>query len=427
VRLAGETNTNLNLTLEGTSMKHSAIVLAALAAGGNALAQSSLPTPPVGAMTVFGVVDATYAHGQAGGGGTRLNQLTNSGHTSSRLGFRGTEDLGGGLSASFVLEAAVNVDNGTGVPSNSNNQASGFGAAGGLTFNRSSWGSLNGLWGSVRLGRDYDPQFWSITTFDPFTTLGVGASLINSGVTFANPSAIGPFAAATAAAPQVAFPGLQNVTRQRASNSFGYFTPNTLGGFYGWAQYSLGENASNAAAGANPPGSGKNDGKGLGARVGYMAGPFNGAIAYQATRNALLGDFKAWNAGASWNFGVAQVMALYHVDRAGGSTLAGGIGAREIEARSWQAGALVPIGVGQIRLAYSTYKLDLGPGADPQADKVAIGYVHHLSKRTAVYATYARLKNKNGANSTLNGSTPGSIANVNFTSSGYDIGVRHVF
>eukprot|EP01036_Dinobryon_divergens_P002144 gene2144-2828_t len=143
-------------------MKKSLIALAVLAASGAAMAQSS--------VTLFGVVDATYAYGS--GSVSNKSQLTNSGYNSSRLGFRGVEDLGGGLSASFWLEAGVNNDNGTGGVTNTNNQAA-TSTGGGLTFNRRSTVSLNGGFGEVRLGRDYTPQFWNLTVFDPFGTNGV--------------------------------------------------------------------------------------------------------------------------------------------------------------------------------------------------------------------------------------------------------------
>ncbi|MFT4243792.1 MAG: porin, partial [Acidovorax sp.] len=96
-------------------MKKSLVALAALAVVGAASAQSS--------VTLFGVVDATYAYGS--GNVSNKSQLTNSGYNSSRLGFRGVEDLGGGLSASFWLEAGVNNDNGSGATTSTNNQSTG--------------------------------------------------------------------------------------------------------------------------------------------------------------------------------------------------------------------------------------------------------------------------------------------------------------
>jgi len=66
--------------------------------------------------------------------------------------------------------------------------------------------------------------------------------------------------------------------------------------------------------------------------------------------------------------------------------------------------------------------------ADPKANKLALGYVHNLSKRTALYATIARVSNKNGAALTVGG--PAFISNSVFTpksSTGYDFGIRHAF
>ena len=133
-------------------MKKSLIALAVLAAAGAASAQSS--------VTLFGVVDATLAFGS--GSVADRTQLTNSGYNSSRLGFRGTEDLGGGMSASFWLEAGVNNDDGTGAAHQ--HQQPGYrrrpcrhDGGQGLTFNRRSTVSLAGGWGELRLGRDYTP------------------------------------------------------------------------------------------------------------------------------------------------------------------------------------------------------------------------------------------------------------------------------
>ncbi|MFT4243795.1 MAG: porin, partial [Acidovorax sp.] len=89
--------------------------LAALAVVGAASAQSS--------VTLFGTVDATYQYGS--GNVSNMSRLGNSGLNSSAIGFRGVEDLGGGLSASFWLEAGVNNDNGSGATTSTNNQSTG--------------------------------------------------------------------------------------------------------------------------------------------------------------------------------------------------------------------------------------------------------------------------------------------------------------
>jgi predicted porin len=355
-------------------MKKSLIALAVLAAAGTASAQSS--------VTLFGIVDATFARGT--GSVSDKTQLTNSGYNSSRLGFRGTEDLGGGMSASFWLEAGVNNDNGTGAATNTNNQASGGALAGmngsqGLTFNRRSTVSLAGGWGELRLGRDYTPQFWNLTVFDPFGTNGVGTTqTLNSIIT--------------------------GVTAVRASNSYGYFAPRNLGGFYGQVQYYMGENPAHSPT--------DKDGTGLGARVGFASGPFNVALALSRTEYAA-GDVKQHNIGGQWDFGMAKLMGHLSHDENG-----------IVEGRGWLIGALVPVGAGEIRAAFSQYRTDLGlGGSDPRTRKLALGYVHNLSKRTAVYTTVARVKNTAGAAQSLNG----SATSANGSSVGFDFGVRHAF
>ncbi|MGI9153769.1 MAG: porin, partial [Rubrivivax sp.] len=95
-------------------MKKSMLALAALTAfAGAASAQSS--------VTIWGIVDATYAIGN--GSLSDKTQLTNSGYNSSRLGFRGVEDMGGGAKAGFWLEAGLNNDDGRGAGTSTNNQA----------------------------------------------------------------------------------------------------------------------------------------------------------------------------------------------------------------------------------------------------------------------------------------------------------------
>src|SRR5574344_2243037 len=110
-------------------MKKSLIALAALAASGVAMAQSS--------VTLYGVLDTglTYSKGDES-----VYGLTHvGGNVNSRLGFRGVEDLGNGLKATFNLESGLSADNG----GNYMNES-------GLTFNRTSTVGLQGAFGEVR-------------------------------------------------------------------------------------------------------------------------------------------------------------------------------------------------------------------------------------------------------------------------------------
>ncbi len=153
-------------------MKSKLLVPAFLAAiCGGAFAQSS--------VTLFGNVDLSFAH--ASGSVNTVDSLSASGINSSRIGFRGVEDLGGGLSAAFWLESGVDVDSGVGQATNTNNQTTGGALAGingsaGFTFNRRSTVSLVGNWGELRLGRDLTPNYVNVFLADPWWHLGYGVA-----------------------------------------------------------------------------------------------------------------------------------------------------------------------------------------------------------------------------------------------------------
>ena len=362
-------------------MKKSLIALAVLAASGAAMAQSS--------VTLFGVVDAAVTRiGGSGGAGNRVG-LSQGGNSASRLGFRGTEDLGGGLAASFWLEGTVGVDDG---------QAAGY------SFDRRSTVSLAGPFGEVRLGRDYSPSFWNITTFDPFGTRGVGQAL------------------------DVYRPGLTNPTRN--NNTVGYFLPATLGGFYGQLQYGFG---------SEPVSTAVNDkaGRYMGGRVGFANGPLNVAASLGETKQAFLpangavgGDLKQANIGASYDFGIVKPSIYYSQSKVDNGTVANGIANTKLN--SLMIGATAPLGAGELRASVARYDLK---NSNADANKFAIGYGYNLSKRTQVYTTVARVSNKGGAaygvgTSGTAGQGVAGLAGVGLAGrnvTGFDIGVRHSF
>jgi predicted porin len=277
-------------------MKKSMLALAALTAfAGAASAQST--------VTIWGVVDAAVSKGSVSGGNS-VTRLVGSGISSSQLGFRGSEDMGGGMRANFWLEAALNNDDGQGGRTNSNNQASGSAAAPngaqGLTFARRSTVSLSGGFGEIRLGRDYTPQFWNWTVYDPFGTNGVGTNrAMLSSVALLNSGGTGG-------------------TSVRASNSITYLFNHGANatfasgnqGLHAAVQMYMGENVSDAAGGI------KKDGSGSGIRVGYNAGPLSLAVGYGRTE-FVAGDTTMTNFGGAYDLKVVRVMAQISNDKAG--------------------------------------------------------------------------------------------------------------
>jgi len=349
-------------------MKKTLIALAAVAATGAAFAQST--------VTLFGVADTAVTYTKTGA--AKKTSMTTSGLNSSRIGFRGEEDLGGGMKAAFHMEAGVNTDSGAGAGTNTNNQANGQIAAAttvgsqGLTFNRRMTASLMGGFGELRVGRDYTPLFWNQTMYDPFGTNGVGQSQANAG---ANPASL--------------------VVGVRASNSIGYLSP-SFNGFQVQLQTYLGENASNDTT------NGKNSGSGNGLRATYANGPVSLALATAKYDTALNTKHDGTNFGASYDLGVVKLMAVYSQDQDSVS----GVDADKV--KGTLIGLTAPLGAGVVKAAWSNSK----QGADEtkNIDKFAVGYVYSLSKRTSIYTTLANTKPKSGDKTT-----------------GFDLGLSHSF
>jgi predicted porin len=355
-------------------MKKSLFALAALTAfAGVASAQSS--------VTLFGVIDAAARNVKNSTGS--LKTLSTDGMGSSRLGLRGVEDIGGGLRAGFWLEGSVNVDVGGGAKTAATANGS---TANGQDWQRRATVSLLGGFGEIRLGRDYTPDFWNHTIFDPFGTNGVGSS-----VNLFNASAAGGATGAT--------------TIVRANNSVGYFLPGGLGGMYGQVMVAAGEGATGN--------------KHMGFRFGYAAGPVNVALAYGKTDvgSASATDWKRIN------LGFMTLMGQYITADVTGGTSNG------TETVNYLIGANVNAGAqGTFKVSYVKSDGD-GPSTSlnaRDATQLAFGYQHALSKRSSVYAHYSRISNKTGASYTASSGGPAGHA-AGKGSTGYEFGVNHTF
>jgi predicted porin len=359
--------------LKGTPVKRTALALALFASTGAAFAQSS--------VTLYGIMDSMYSAGS--GSSSNKSALGSGGNMTSRFGFRGLEDLGGGLKAGFNLESQVFVDSGAGQPTNTNNQTTGLGTENALTFARRSTVSLMDGWGELRLGRDFTAHYRNRVEVDPFGNAGVGA--------------IQPFSGS-----------IGGPVSTRASNMIGYFIPVQAQGVYGQAQYYLGEGASNTAQ--------SKDGTGLSARLGFVVGTLNLSLATAKTTyatTATAGDIASTNLGVQYGLGDFKLMTGWYRDRVNSTKV--------VTANGWTLGGILTKGPGNYKIALSKYGTDAT--GSPITRKLSLGYVHNLSARTALYATVAKVENKGGATTSLNGSTTGA----NSGSSGWDMGIRHTF
>lgn len=346
-------------------MNKTLLLLALMGAATATHAQSS--------VTLQGTVDLGVAYVK--GSETSRTQLISGGNTTSKLVFRGVEDLGGGLYAMYWLESGFNADNGTFHATNTNNQPSGATTAGGMTFNRRSIVGIGGPWGEIHLGRDWSPNHEPYTgKFDPFgLSAGVALNYIGS----ITPNQI------------------------RASNDITYITPQFLGGFSVNTQHWLGENASGSPT--------SNDGTGDGARLSYDNGPLNATVALVRTKYAA-GNAIYRSVAAAYDFGPARLSFIGTKNQQG-----------VLKESGWLVGVTVPVGATLLKASYSTLGVDR-PG-DPEGKKLALGAVYNLSKRTAVYSTFAWIRNSGGARYALTGATTAP----NRSSSGFDLGIRHNF
>ncbi|HEX7437889.1 MAG TPA: porin [Caldimonas sp.] len=355
-------------------MKKSLLALAVLGAyAGVASAQSS--------VTLYGTVDLSGKYVKNDGSAKRLS-LGRDGINSSQLGFRGIEDLGGGLKAGFLLLSSVGADSG--------DIGAGQSAAGsGKFWTRRSTVSLFSNGGELRLGRDYTPTFWNDTIFDAFGTNGLGDS--------------------------THVLQMATTTFVRADNSIGYFLPANIGGFYGQGMV--------AASEPGQAGQTSNGGRYVGGRVGFAAGPFDVAIAAAEQRNAPLATQtqKTYNLGGAWDFGFLKLMGYIDRDTAPG-----------LRETRGSISAVVPMGQGEIHVGYDRSKLrnNIVPAAafSNTIWQAKATYQYNLSKRTAMYATIAEVANGDFSRAGVaSGTSINAAPTLGGKSKGFEAGIRHFF
>ena len=321
-----------------------------------ALAQSNLQ--------VFGTLDMNLTHTRAGGkSNTAMDQGANL--MPSRLGFRGSEDLGSGLSASFWLESALLPDTGQ--------------VQGAFFHRRSTLSLASQSWGELRLGRDYTPTFWNISQFSAFGTVSVGGS---SNIVEGYPMGQG---------------GANTLVR--SNNSLGYFLPKNPWGIYGQAMMNFSEGQQNTRF--------------RGARLGYAQGAADMALAYGSTRIAS-GSYRVLSLGGSYRLPFAKLYANWLRHSAPGE-----------HQTNVMLGATVPAGTGEVKLSVARSQRGGQSVERSGANQYAVGYVHPLSKRTAVYGMLSRISNQGSATYVTSDSSP--EARPGGMASGVQFGISHNF
>ncbi|WP_431287865.1 porin [Roseateles chitinivorans] len=371
-----------------TALATAAAVLTAGAASGSAQAQTA------GNVQIYGLLDVPVEYlnnvGAAGASLTRMPGLSG-GYAPSRLGFRGTEDLGGGLKAVFTLEMGIGADSGT------LNQ-------GGRAWGRQAYVGLQGGWGTISLGRQYSMLFWSQTDADILGPAMFGSGSLDS--------------------------YLPNARVDNAIAYRGQFSGFTVG-----ATWSPGRDAVNAGpspSGTNCAGENAADKNacrewsamvkydtpvwGLSAAVDEIRG---GAGAFAGLTSSAMKDRRSTVAG--WF-------------KTGDWKLAAGLIARRNDAsvltpksNLWYAGATWSL-TRSWGFDAQLFKLDYKNSAN-EATLWAVRGTYFLSKRTSVYATAGRIDNDGtlalGVSNAA--AAAGSTPAAGGSQTGLGMGIRHAF
>ena len=357
-------------------MKKSLVALAVLSAfAGIASAQTS--------VTVYGIVDAGITREDSGL--RTFNRLDSGNQSTSRLGFKGTEDLGGGLSAQFLLEQGFSLDNGA-VQDSAR-----------TAFNRQAYIGLTGNFGQVRLGRQKTVMYDALAAIDPF---GIASKGGMDRVFMRNVGRNTDLSTAGAG---------------RSDNTIAYFTPN-LSGFTGQATYAFGEQANNNRAGRQ-----------YGLSLNYAAGPLVATIDYlnaeriPAAATLLAPAVTAGNGrgtliGATYDFGIAKAHAAYGIEKS--SSVIPTVAPESTDNRDYMVGASVPFGASAVQVDYIK-KIDRS-GLNAGAKQYALGYTYALSKRTNFYSSYSAIHQ-----GSIN--YAGATGDANQIDRIINLGVRHTF
>jgi predicted porin len=356
-------------------MKKSLIALAVLAASGVASAQST--------VTLYGLVDAYLGSTKTTVNGASLRQsvINGSGFNTSRFGLKGSEDLGGGLKANFLLESGF--DSSTGAANSYTNPFTG--AVSTAVFGRQSWVGVSGAFGEVKLGKMWTP-------FDDVK--GSGAAAFDANI----------FAPA-------ANVWLSNNYQDRPGNAIYYTTPD-ISGFSAAAMYSLGENKTATASAGNISS----------VNVKYAAGPAFVALSHQEEKATGAGSAtKYTQLNGSWDFGVAKLLGAYGQVKNGSTALAlasplpVAAGITVDKSKEYQIGVDVPVGPAlTLSGGYARSKITLtGAGGEVKATGFGLAAKYDLSKRTFVYTGLQLAKN--------------TLGNSEVKNDTYAVGVQHKF
>jgi predicted porin len=307
-----------------------------LAAAGAACAQN---------VQVYGLMDLSAGRYQASGG-ERMWRSDSGAMTTSFIGVKGSDDLGGGIRAKFAIEHYLRADTGEAGRSDAD-----------PFWSRNAYVGLSGAFGATVLGRNMTPLYVSTLLFNAFGD----SYAFSPSIRLLFTPRLMPFFGDTA-----------------WDNSVLYVSPDT-DGFHYTLQANLGENSPGAA------------GKNVGINLAYEKGPWAASAVWQRVKNGEgispaspatiappgFGRQDTWQLGVSYDFSVVKLYGqVMHVRTQADD---------DTSTRVLSFGASVPVGAGRVLAQYGTSRADIA-GTEPRHWIFSLGYDYYLSKRTDVYA-----------------------------------------
>ncbi len=360
-------------------------------------ASMAAPMAVAADVTIYGIANASVVASDVPNGGQDVTDVVDNG---SRLGFKGSEDLGNGMKANFQLELSVDWTDETAAP---------------LATGRNTFVGVSGDFGEFRIGRHDTPAKMaaiSLSTFgDQLGDVNQVANIQNvrsgDAIAYISPNMSGfKVAAAVITGSQSA-----DATKRdewAAAYSFGAFYDN--GGLSVRAYYEDRDDLQNPANRVTATISNPLVINTALSTTTNIANNVNTSI-----NNGVNGS-DTWGIGARYKMDNMYVSAGYEVEETDFVTAA------DREDESWYIEGGFSMGNTMLKAIYGDVERDVTGAAGTDDDTWAIGVDHSLSKRTKVWAQYADSDtgNNNNGQSTINGAAAGS-------DSAFQIGLQHKF
>lgn len=340
-------------------------------------------------VTVYGLIDQTYLYSKSDD--YKFSGIKDGGLNGSRFGFKGEEALGNGLKAIFTMEYGKESDNDSSTANFSNRQA---------------FVGLNGNFGTVTVGRQYNAasMFYSKNTSDDV----IGVMPVNS-LQGQNGSQI-----------------RSGGGTSRQDNVIKYVSPN-FSGFTFAANYAFGESNETLAGTSFKKKADITDKDRYSIAGDYTNGPFNVSLSYAGQTSSLgadTEDVSEWFIGGGYDFKVVKLYATYQDLENDNKTAA-----TVTDQSMWSVGAKVPVGAaGVVNFQYAEWEGETGNAAinkDGKSKGWGIGYEHSMSKRTTLYTYLSQIDHDKNVASV--GSWQSGAAVAGEKQSNFMAGIRHKF